>query len=61
KHGSKVKALVWDIVDDLGIKTKKKTAKNPYRSVNYAFKHGLERIKRYNQEKFTYDIKKVEL
>lgn len=61
KHGNKEKALVWDIVDNLGIKTKSKTAKNPYRHLNYAFKHGLERIQRYNQERFSYDMSKVNL
>lgn len=61
KHGSKTKALVWDIVDNLGIKTKSKTAKNPYRHMNYAFKHGVERIQRYNAEKFDYTMVKVDL
>lgn len=61
KHGTKTKALVWDIVDVLGIRTKSSTAKNPYRNMNYSMKHGLERIKRYAQEKFDYKIKKVEL
>lgn len=61
KHGNKAKATVWDIVDNLGVKTKSKTAKNPYRSLNYAFKHGLERIQRYNSEKFDYVMLKVEL
>lgn len=61
KHGSKTKAMVWDVIDNLGVMTKSKTAKNPYRSLNYAFKHGLERIKRYNGERFDYTISKVTL
>lgn len=61
KHGTKTKALVWDIVDNLAQKNKSPKAKNPYKKLNYAFRHGVERIQRYNQEKFTYNIIKVDL
>lgn len=61
KHGTKDKAMVWDIIDNLGVRTKTTKAKNPYKRLNYAFKHGLERIQRYNQEKFEYKMIKFEL
>lgn len=61
KHGNKAKAIVWDLVDNFGVKSKSSKSKNPYRKINYAFKHGLERISRYNQEKFDYTMVKVEL
>lgn len=61
KHDSKDKSICWDIVDNLGVKSKSSRAKNPYKKLNYAFKHGLERIQRYNQEKFNYNMLKVDL
>lgn len=61
KHGSKAKAIVWDIVDNLAVKSKSTRAKSPYKKLNYAFKHGVERIQRYNSEKFNYQTLKVEL
>lgn len=61
KHGNKAKAIVWDIIDNLAVKTKSTKAKNPYKKLNYAFKHGVERISRYNQEKFNYSMLKVDL
>lgn len=61
KHGNKTKALVWDIIDNLAIKTKSTKAKNPYKTLNYAFKHGVERIQRYNQERFDYSMLKVDI
>jgi len=45
------KAVLWDIVDDLSDKTYK----------NFAIKHFLERIKIYNEEKFTYKLHKINL
>ncbi|MGL4523041.1 MAG: DEAD/DEAH box helicase family protein [Bacilli bacterium] len=60
KHGTKTEAIVWDLCDILAQRTKT-GAKNPYKKINYAFKHALERIKRYNEEKFSYKIIKVEL
>jgi superfamily II DNA or RNA helicase len=60
-HGSKTKAIVWDIVDNLAQRNKSTKAKNPYKKLNYAFKHGVERIQRYNQEKFNYVMLKVDL
>lgn len=61
KHGTKDKAIVWDVVDNLAQKTKSTKAKNPYTKLNYAFKHGLERIQRYNQEKFAYNMLKIDI
>jgi len=29
--------------------------------MNYAYKHGLERIQRYNDEKFNYTVKEIVL
>lgn len=60
-HGSKAKAIVWDIVDNLAVKNKSSKSKNPYKKLNFAFKHGVERIQRYNQEKFNYVTIKVQL
>lgn len=60
-HGSKTFATLWDIVDNLAVKTKSKTAKKKYSHMNYGMKHGLERIQRYNSEKFDYTIAEVEL
>lgn len=61
KHKSKGKAFVWDIIDNIAQKSKTARAKNPYKKLNYAFKHGVERIQRYNQEKFNYSTVKVNL
>lgn len=60
-HGSKSIATLWDIVDNIAVKTKSKTAKKKYSHVNYGMKHGLERIQRYNSEKFDYNIVEVAL
>lgn len=61
KHSSKVMAKVWDIVDNLGRLSKSKTAKNKYSSVNYGMKHAMERIRIYNEEKFEYVIKHINI
>lgn len=55
-HASKNVATMWDIIDDMGIKTKSPTAKKKYSHKNYAMEHGLMRIKVYNEEKFDYSI-----
>lgn len=60
-HGSKTEATLWDIVDNIAVRTKSKTAKKKYSHMNYGMKHGLERIQRYNSEKFDYTIAEVEL
>lgn len=60
-HGSKTIATLWDIIDDLAVKTKTKTAKKKYSHMNYGMKHGLERIQRYNSEKFDYNIAEINL
>ena len=60
KHESKSKAVVWDIIDDMS--STKETKSGPKRvNVNYALKHGIERIKRYSEEKFEYVMKNVEI
>lgn len=61
KHDSKTVARLWDIIDDLCVKPKSANAKKKYVHLNYAFKHGLERIQRYNDEKFNYTIKEIAL
>ncbi|AIA64858.1 DNA helicase [Cronobacter phage S13] len=58
-HGSKAVATLWDIVDDMAVKTKSKTAKKKYSHLNYGMKHGLDRIQRYNDEKFDYHMAEV--
>lgn len=55
KHDSKDVALVWDIIDDIGVKPKTKS-KNKYVHVNYGLKHAMERIRIYNEEHFDYSI-----
>lgn len=59
KHQSKLKAKLWDIIDDFCVKPKSANAKKRYTHQNYAFKHGLERIARYNAEQFTYKTAEV--
>lgn len=61
KHDSKDIATLWDVVDDLCVKAKSANAKNKYTHKNYAYKHALERIERYNSEQFTYHIAEVHL
>ena len=61
KHASKSIATVWDIIDDMGVKPKSKTAKKKYTHLNYALKHALERIQRYADEKFNYVMKEVQI
>lgn len=61
KHGSKSIATVWDIIDHLGVKPKSANAKKKFVSLNYSLKHALERIKIYNDEKFDYTMKTIEL
>ncbi|ALP46979.1 DNA helicase [Vibrio phage phi-Grn1] len=61
KHGSKVTAKLFDIIDNLAIKPKRKNAKKPYTHVNYTMRHGMQRIELYNQEEFKYAVKKVDL
>lgn len=61
KHGTKDKAVLWDVVDDLCVPTKTKNAKNKYSHKNYSYKHGLDRIERYNAEKFEYKVVNISL
>jgi superfamily II DNA or RNA helicase len=60
-HGSKLFAQVWDIVDNLATLSKSKTAKNKYSSLNYSMKHAVERVRIYNEEKFDYVIKHIDI
>lgn len=60
-HESKLEAVLWDIVDNLGVKPKTKNAKKKYVHLNYGMKHALERIERYNSEKFDYTIIEVKI
>lgn len=54
KHSTKDKAMWYDLIDDFtnGIKTKKK---------NFAFKHGIDRLRLYAREQFNYKMSKVNL
>lgn len=61
KHGSKALATVWDIVDNLATLAKSKTTKNKYSATNYGMKHAMERVRIYNEERFDYAIKQVEI
>lgn len=62
KHDSKSVAKVWDFIDDFSTtKVSKSTGKSSRSNVNYALKHGLERIKIYITEKFNYTTKKFKL
>lgn len=58
KHGSKSVATVWDIIDDMSI-TKEINGKSVRKNINYALKHGIDRIERYGQEQFDYIMKDV--
>lgn len=60
-HGSKAEGILWDIVDDMGVKPKSKNTKKKYVHLNYALKHALERIERYASEKFDYSMREVKL
>ena len=59
KHDSKDTAQLWDIVDDICAKPKSSNSKKKYVHLNYAYKHGLERIDIYNRELHDYSIKEV--
>lgn len=61
KHGSKTLAIVWDLIDHLAVKTKSKNAKKQFSHINYTLKHALERIKIYNEDRFEYTTKTIEL
>lgn len=61
KHSSKSLAVLWDIVDDMGIPPKSKKSTKKYVKLNYALKHALERIQRYAEEQFDYVIKEIKL
>lgn len=60
KHGSKLKAKLFDIIDNMGIKPKRKS-KKLYTHLNYTLKHGLDRIDTYNNEQFDYKIRKINI
>lgn len=51
KHKSKAKARMFDIVDDISWK----------KAENYAYKHGIERLKFYAAEEHELSVKKVQL
>ncbi|QPI13928.1 putative split helicase [Serratia phage 4S] len=61
KHDSKDIATLWDIVDDMGVKPKSANSKKKYVHLNYALKHALERIQRYAEEKFNYQVRTIDL
>jgi superfamily II DNA or RNA helicase len=59
KHDSKQLAQIWDLIDDMSL-TKDKSGIKTRVNVNYALKHGVERIERYGMEKFDYVMKTIE-
>ena len=62
KHDSKSVAKVWDFIDDFSTKkTNAKTGKITHQNQNYVYKHGLERIRIYVEEKFNYTLKKFKI
>lgn len=62
KHTSKDIATLWDIVDNLCVEAKSsKPGSIKYSHKNFAYKHGLVRVERYNEEKFDYTIKEISL
>lgn len=61
KHGSKLMASVWDLVDNLATLSKSKNAKNKYSAKNYGMTHAIERVKIYNAERFDYVIKHIDI
>lgn len=58
KHATKSVATVWDVVDDMSMTVDRNGIK-VRKNVNYALKHGIERIERYVSEKFDYTMKDV--
>lgn len=59
KHQSKALAQIWDIIDDMSITVETNGIKRR-KNVNYALKHGIERIERYAIEQFDYIMKNIE-
>ena len=49
KGKNKTKAVLYDIADDISVKSKK----------NYTLNHLFERVKIYNEENFNYEIEKI--
>jgi len=61
KHNTKSFVIIWDIVDDMRWKLKQRSnTKNEY-GMNYAYLHFLERLKFYDDQKFKYINKVVQL
>lgn len=56
KHSSKSVVIIWDLVDDM--RWKKRDGTYGY---NYVFKHFIERLKYYKDQKFEYITKSVNL
>jgi len=58
KHDTKLKATIWDIIDNLTYKNKNgKSAKKK----NYALQHGLERMTLYIEQEFDYKTREIEI
>ncbi|QAU03861.1 RNA-DNA and DNA-DNA helicase [Acinetobacter phage Henu6] len=58
KHKSKSLAQIWDLIDDSSMTVESHGMKRR-KNVNYALKHGIERIERYGIEQFDYVMKNV--
>ena len=56
KHASKLKVIIWDLVDDLSYKSRNGKTKS-----NYTLKHSAERIKFYKDEGFEFQTLKIKL
>lgn len=54
KHDSKDTAMWFDLIDDLLVRSKKKRK-------NYAYEHGVDRLRLYSRENFNYKLSKVNL
>lgn len=60
KHKSKALAQIWDLIDDSSLTVESHGMKRR-KNVNYALKHGIERIERYGIEQFDYVMKNINL
>jgi len=60
-HKSKKMIFIWDIIDDLRWKKKKRKDTKDEWGYNYAFKHFLERREYYIEQRFKFIDKKINL
>ena len=53
KHISKNIVKIYDFIDDL------RYTKNGHESLNYIYRHGIERRKIYKEEKFPFEVQNI--